>query len=487
MKKKLFYPLTVLTVGCLLAVIVSCNGMTHSADAQKPDEKKKQETEKPNPNPTPNPTPNPNPTPEVTPGTQPPAVNTEGTELTAFLATIVPSKTLVTYPGETITVTIPSPPPAGTSITVTFSHPELLEYHTDTASLRVKQLPAETTDVTVTVTATKNGVSKNRKFTVTVKKSGEPATEEDYLKALTLPESVTGDFSLPKELDNSHSPIAWTSDLASVIRIDTIASNPMAAVFVDLVERNVKLTAEVSGKTKEFTVTVLPLVKSENSFTYPDGTTFTTIYEFTKDTLALKMLRNGEQYQGTLYQYTVDADAKKITVKPVSVYDEDSKKWVEAASYYRKESERYSRLYNAVAMGLKKLTTQSVITLEDIKKAFSKLDGDGTTERFGLKGNESEEEVFEYTKSQLDLDMTYNEFKALSSDAARTEKLKEAFEKKRKLVAGRAGLPEDASIDAIANCYIEYLRTYYEEAGKPRIQGYSISKAGLGKYRFEFQ
>jgi drug resistance transporter, emrB/qacA subfamily len=457
--------------------------MTHSADAQKSDEKKKQETEKPNPNPTPNPTPNPNPTPEVTPGTQPPAVSTEGTELTAFLATIVPSKTLVTYPGET--VTIPSSPPAGTSITVTFSHPELLEYHTDTASLRVKQLPAETTDVTVTVTATKNGVSKNRKFTVTVKKSGEVPTEEDYLKALTLPEAVTGDFPLPKELDNSHSSIAWRSDLESVIKINTTASNTMAAVFVDLVERNVKLTAEVSGKTKEFTVTVLPLVKSEDRFTNSSGTTYTTTYEFTKDTLTLKMLQNGEQYQGELYQYTVDADAKKITVKPVSVYDTDSKKWLEAASYYRKESERYSRLYNAVAMGLKKLTTQSVITLEDIKKAFSKLDGDGTTERFGLKGNESEEEVFEYTKGHLELDMTYDEFKALSSDAG-TEKLKEAFEKKRKTVAGRAGLPADASIDATANYYIEHLRTYYEKAGKPRIQGYSISKA-LGKYQFEFR
>ena len=100
-------------------------------------------------------------------GLIPPTVSTEGTELTTLLGKISLNKAIINAATETITISNFPPTAAGVTAEAASNNIELIEYEAPN-QLKVKALPTETADVKITITLTKNGISKSRDFTVKV-------------------------------------------------------------------------------------------------------------------------------------------------------------------------------------------------------------------------------------------------------------------------------------------------------------------------------
>lgn len=148
------------------------------------------------------------------------------------------------------------------------------------------------------------------------------------MAALTIPEKASDDFDLPKRLQNG-TQITWSSENENIIKIDDSGTNPKALIVFDIVERKVKLTATANGRTKDFEVTVLPVVKIEINH----GPNTKQVYEFTQNSITIKRFREDKLSGGILYSYTLDGETKKITVRLTSVLSPEDNKWITIEEY----------------------------------------------------------------------------------------------------------------------------------------------------------
>nr|WP_303935676.1 hypothetical protein [Treponema denticola] len=406
----------------------------------------------------------------------PPAVNAEETELTALLGKISLDKTIITAVTAPETITISNFPPAAAGVTAeaASNNIELIEYKAPN-QLKVKALPTETADVKITVTLTKNGISKSRDFTVKVFKSGDTPTEDDYFNTLTIPTTVSDDFDLPKELQNG-TPLAWSTENENIIKIENSGTNPKALIAFDIVERKVKLTATANGKSKVFEVTVLPVVKIEIN----NGPNTKRVYEFTQNSITIKKFRENKLLVGTLYSYTLDSANKKITVRKTSKYSPEDNKWFTIEEYYTVHMEKQLNMIKNQLESIDALLSNHTISIADTKETFKNFTGKDISEY-------TDQQVFdEFLK--MFLNMEYNEFTALSPQEQR-EKIKAVLIGLKKEIAASHDLPEDSSTEDILaeakKLYQQYAAQEIKEAKEPCTYTYSIRKDPGGNLHFE--
>ncbi|UTC74363.1 hypothetical protein E4O03_09015 [Treponema sp. OMZ 792] len=403
----------------------------------------------------------------------PPAVSAEETELTALLGKISLDKTIITAASESITISnLPSVPEVRADIAS--NNIELIEYEAPN-QLKVKALPTETADVKITITLTKNGISKSRDFTVKVFKSGDTPTEDDYFNTLTIPTTVSDDFDLPKELKNTESTaITWSTENENIIKIENSGTNPKALIAFDIVERKVKLKATVNGKSKKFEVTVLPVVKIEIN----NGPNDKKVYEFTQNGITIKEFQDDKLLRGNLYSYTLDDTNKQITVRLTSAFSPEGT-WITIEEYYSLMTDMNITALKNQLEGIDALLSKPTISIAETKevlKNFSHEDMSGYTD----------EEFFnEFLKDALD--MEYNEFTALSPQE-QTEKIKAVLIEEKKEIAMSVGLPENASTEDILaefkKQFQQQAAQQIKEAKEPHTYSYSIRKDSEGKLYF---
>ncbi|UTD05491.1 hypothetical protein E4N80_08365 [Treponema denticola] len=405
----------------------------------------------------------------------PPAVSAEETELTALLGKISLNKAIITTAPETITISdLPSIPEA--TVGIASNNIELIEYKAPN-QLKVKALPTETADVKITITLTKNGISKSRDFTVKVFKSGDTPTEDDYFNTLTIPTTVSDDFDLPKELKNTESTaITWSTENENIIKIENSGTNPKALIAFDIVERKVKLKATVNRKSKKFEVTVLPVVKIEIN----NGPNDKKVYEFTQNGITIKGFQDDKLLRGTLYSYTLDDANKKITVRLTSVFSPEYNKWTTIEEYYSLIIDMQLTREKDYLESIDALLSKPTISISDLKKGlknYSPADISKLTDK----------QVFERILKRR-LGMEYNDFILLNSQE-QTEKIKTVLTRLKKEMAIQYGLPEASSIeDILAEVKKLYQQNYAQEikeAKEPCTYTYSIVKNSEGNLSFE--
>lgn len=414
--------------------------------------------------------------PVVVPNLEPPLINTEETELTAFLGKISLDKAIITAAPETITISnLPSA--AGVTAEITSNNTNLIEYETPD-KLKVKKLPETTTDVKITITLTKNGTSKSRDFTVKVFKSGDTLSEEDYLAALTIPTTVSDDFPLPKQLQHG-TPITWSSENEHIIKIEGYPDKK-AVVIPDLIEKKVKLTATANGKTKDFEVTVLPPTKIEINNIYGPNTK--RVYEFAQNSITIKEFRENKLSKGTLYSYTLDSTNKKITVRLTSVLSPKGT-WITIEEYASLMTDMELTYIKNQLKGIDALLSKPTISIADLKKDLKDFFDEDVS---GYDDKEFFENVLK--KRLFSFTMTYEQFIALSAEE-QTEKIKAVLTEVKKGIAMRHGLPENASTEDILAELKKQLQQYaaqqIKELKEHCTYTYSIVKNSEGNLHFE--
>ncbi len=254
-----------------------------------------------------------------------------------------------------------------------------------------------------------------------------------------MPDRLNDNYGLPATLDNG-TPISWTSDKNTAIRID---NSTTAVVICNLAEQTVKLTADAgSGNTKEFTVTVERLTKIEKG---------NSVYEFTADKLTYKDFNSGILSIGNLYNLTVDPSLTEFTVTLKSIYfrerDSSSGEWLTVEQFHSKMLEFANSFIRERMYGFKNLMNKSNITMEDLKQVF-----DGVIE---------DEHYFNSNFGEF---ITYADFMGTSlSPQQKTEKIKKGLDKNRKMEALAFGLLESASWDEILSKAIAVNKVAYQQ------------------------
>ena len=413
-------------------------------------------------------------------GLIPPTVSTEETELTALLGKISLDKAIITAVTESITISdLPSIPEA--TVGIASNNIELIEYEAPN-QLKVKALPTETADVKITVTLTKNGISKSRDFTVKVFKSGDTPTEDDYFNTLTIPTTVSDDFDLPKELKNTESTaITWSTENENIIKIENSGTNPKALIAFDIVERKVKLTATANGKEKNFEVTVLPVAKAESNGIY--GPNSKSVYEFTQNSINVQNFRNDKLSGGILYSYTLNGENKKITTKLISILLPEGNKWITIEEYASLFVDMNLTDVKNRLEGIDSLLSKLTISIADLKEVFKNFFYEDVS---GYDDKEFFENVLK--KRPFFFTMTYEQFIALSHQE-QTNKIKAVLTEVKKEMARSVGLPENASTEDILSkgkkIYQQFVASQIKELKEPCTYTYSIRKDPGGNLHFE--
>lgn len=411
----------------------------------------------------------------------PPTVSTEGTELTTLLGKISLDKAIITTAPETITISnLPSVPEV--TAEAASNNIELIEYEATTKQLKVKALPTETADVKITITLTKNGISKSRDFTVKVFKSGETPSAEDYFDTLTIPTTVSDDFDLPKKLKNTESTaITWSTENENIIKIENSGTNPKALIAFDIVERKVKLTATANGKEKVFEVTVLPVAKAESNGI--NGPNSKSVYEFTQNSINVQNFRNDKLSGGILYSYTLNGENKKITTKLISILLPEGNKWITIEEYYSFIIDMEFTYIKNLLKGIDSLLSKPTISIADLKKGLKNFFYEDVS---GYDDKEFFENVLK--KRPFFFTMTYEQFIALSHQE-QTNKIKAVLTEVKKEMARSVGLPENASTEDILSkgkkIYQQFVASQIKELKEPCTYTYSIRKDPGGNLHFE--
>ena len=190
----------------------------------------------------------------------------------------------------------------------------------------------ETTEVTLTATATKDGETKIKTFKITIHPATVEPDAQAFADSLLCPSSVSQDFTLPQSISGyPTAAITWRSADENIIKIENGSDIKGVVVGYDLIDRTVKLTATVhynSGTgTKDFNVTVEHFankIKREDS-------NYIKEYEFTGTELTFTRTdkHTNKIDKGYKYAYTdVNPESKTAVFTKTAKYDEHEKKWV---------------------------------------------------------------------------------------------------------------------------------------------------------------
>lgn len=283
-----------------------------------------------------------------------------------------------------------------------------LESGTEWGKIKKRPVGSESpVDVTLTVTATKDGETKTKDFTITV----HPATVEPDAQALAsslaCPSSVSQDFILQKSVDGyPSSVVTWASADENIIKIES-GTDIKGIISYDLIDRTVKLTATVhynSGTgTKDFNVTVEHFankIKRENS-------KYVREYEFTGTELVItetkkddNVLQRGAKYTYTDVQ-TASNGTKTAVFSKTAEYDKDEEKWVTRQEYLQEQK----ALVMQVLAELNRLKGLNPLKLRDFETLYSIITADPQAA--------TEEQLFGFVQYFLNISETYEQFASL--------------------------------------------------------------------------
>lgn len=415
-------------------------------------------------------------------------IGTVSEQLRHIIGTVTPPKEVVYDSDPTLTL---SNMVSGTTIAWTSDHPEIIKI--DESGTVTVTLPAAKTAVVLTATATKEGISESKKFTVTVYPSGGTPTAEDMLSSInfTAKKASAGEqLPLPLEITGvSGTQITWASDKPQSLTVETGYSGEQATAHPDLRDITVKLTAtlEYNGQTasKVFEITVERITEA------PHGSSAT--YTFTDSTITYiheTIDHDGNHHtNGAQWAYTLDKEKRQITAYKSHLLSDDGR-WIAIGSAEDKQlqkdyTEEYLTQEINEATALKTLSEKDPVTLRDCGRAL------------GLDSSLTEEELYKELQNRqyIPHDTTYEEFAALPDDQKSTA-IKQVIDSSKQMYIKRFNLSSDTDWTRIleaVNKWAQQERDSFEkefqewvnESKTPHVYAYSFHPFGGGQYSFE--
>lgn len=415
-------------------------------------------------------------------------IGTVSEQLRHIIGTVTPPKAVVYDSDPTLTL---SNMVSGTTIAWTSDHPEIIKI--DESGTVTVTLPAAKTAVVLTATATKEGISESKKFTVTVYPSGGTPTAEDMLSSInfTAKKASAGEqLPLPLEITGvSGTQITWASDKPQSLTVETGYSGEQATAHPDLRDITVKLTAtlEYNGQTasKVFEITVERITEA------PHGSSAT--YTFTDSTITYiheTIDHDGNHHtNGAQWAYTLDKEKRQITAYKSHLLSDDGR-WIAIGSAEDKQlqkdyTEEYLTQEINEATALKTLSEKDPVTLRDCGRAL------------GLDSSLTEEELYKELQNRqyIPHGTTYEEFAALPDDQKSTA-IKQVIDSSKQMYIKRFNLSSDTDWTRIleaVNKWAQQERDSFEkefqewvnESKTPHVYAYSFHPFGGGQYSFE--
>lgn len=415
-------------------------------------------------------------------------IGTVSEQLRHIIGTVTPPKAVVYDSDPTLTL---SNMVSGTTIAWTSDHPEIIKI--DESGTVTVTLPAAKTAVVLTATATKEGISESKKFTVTVYPSGGTPTVEDMLSSInfTAKKASAGEqLPLPLEITGvSGTQITWASDKPQSLTVETGYSGEQATAHPDLRDITVKLTAtlEYNGQTasKVFEITVERITEA------PHGSSAT--YTFTDSTITYiheTIDHDGNHHtNGAQWAYTLDKEKRQITAYKSHLLSDDGR-WIAIGSAEDKQlqkdyTEEYLTQEINEATALKTLSEKDPVTLRDCGRAL------------GLDSSLTEEELYKELQNRqyIPHGTTYEEFAALPDDQKSTA-IKQVIDSSKQMYIKRFNLSSDTDWTRIleaVNKWAQQERDSFEkefqewvnESKTPHVYAYSFHPFGGGQYSFE--
>ena len=260
--------------------------------------------------------------------------------------------------------------PTTTSVSgVTITWAAIPEGYIETAGTdigKIKKRDTEDKNITLTATAVKDGETKTKTFTITVCAENTEPSARDFADSLTIPSSVSSDMTLPKTVDGyAAAVVTWTSADENIIKIEDNGSDEKGVITKDIVDRKVKLTAEVQYKSataiKEFDVNVSHI--EEISFETSDSIYK---YEFTGTEVIYTSAdkANNKIHYGYKCGYSeVEPKLKKAVFIKTALYLNG--KWM--------TKQYIESLLNQILAELNRLKNKNPLTLGDFKTFCSMM------------------------------------------------------------------------------------------------------------------
>lgn len=417
-------------------------------------------------------------------------IGTVSEQLRHIIGTVTPSKAVVYDSDPTLTL---SNMVSGTTIAWTSDHPEIIKI--DESGAVTVTLPPTKTAVMLTATATKEGISESRKFTVTVYPAGGTPTAQDLLSSIdfTAKKVSAGEqLPLPSEITGvSGTQITWTSDKPQSLTIETGYSGKQATAHPDLRDITVKLTATLTynGQTasKAFDVTVERITEAKDPYNSSATYTFTdSMITLTKETIDYD---GNHRTGGYRYAYTFNQENRQITAYKTHQLSNDGR-WIAIGSAEDKQlqkdyTEEYLTQEINEATALKTLSEKDPVTLRDCGRAL------------GLDSSLTEEELYKELQNRqyIPHGTTYEEFAALPDDQKSTA-IKQVIDSSKQMYIKRFNLSSDTDWTRIleaVNKWAQQERDSFEkefqewvnESKTPHVYAYSFHPFGGGQYSFE--
>ena len=415
-------------------------------------------------------------------------IGTVSEELRQIIGKVPPPKGAIFGSDTSLTL---STTESGIPITWKSDHPEIIKI--DESGTVTVTLPTAKTAVVLTATATQEGVSESKTFTVTVYPAGGAPTAQDMLSSInfTAKKASAGEqLPLPLEITGvSGTQITWASDKPQSLTVETGYSGEQATAHPDLRDITVKLTAtlEYNGQTasKVFEITVERITEA------PHGSSAT--YTFTDSTITYiheTIDHDGNHHtNGAQWAYTLDKEKRQITAYKSHLLSDDGR-WIAIGSAEDKQlqkdyTEEYLTQEINEATALKTLSEKDPVTLRDCGRAL------------GLDSSLTEEELYKELQNRqyIPHGTTYEEFAALPDDQKSTA-IKQVIDSSKQMYIKRFNLSSDTDWTRIleaVNKWAQQERDSFEkefqewvnESKTPHVYAYSFHPFGGGQYSFE--
>lgn len=412
-------------------------------------------------------------------------IGTFSEELRQIIGNVPPPKGAVFGSDRTLTLT---PTVGSTTIAWTSDKPDIIP--SSVSGTVTVTLPAAKTAVILTATATKEGISESRKFTVTVHPAGSAPTAQDLLASIDFTDktvSAGAQLTLPSEITGvPGTQITWVSDKPQSLTIETGYSGEQATAHPDLRNVTVKLTAALTYNSqtasKAFDVTVERITEAKGLHDSNATYTFT-------DTAIIHTSSNGTHTNGVQWAYTLDKEKRQITAYKSHLLSDDGR-WIAIGSAEHKQlstsfMEKYLTQKINEVTALKTLSEKDPVTLRDCGQAL------------GLASSLPEEELYKELQNRryIPHGTTYEEFAALPDDQKSTT-IKQVIESFKQQYIKHFDLPSDADWASILNAtntdaqqerenFEKEFQAWVSEVKTPYVCAYRFHPAGSGQYSFE--
>ena len=371
------------------------------------------------------------------------------------------------------------------NVTWKSDHPEIIKI--DESGTVTVTPPATKTAVVLTATATQEGVSESRKFTVTVYPADSTPTAQELLSSINFTaKKINSRRLLPSQIEGvPGTQITWTSDKPQSISVEVDYGKILGVAYRSLRDVTVKLTATLTYNgqiaSKTFDVTVERITEAEVPYS-------SNRYTFT-DSEIIRTSLEGAHTNGQKWTYTLDQENRRITIH-FTHYLSDDGRWIAIGSAEDKQLQKdYTEEYltqeiNEVT-ALKTLSKKDPVTLRDCGRAL------------GLDSSLTEEELYKELQNRryIPHGTTYEEFAALPDDQKSTA-IKQVIDSSKQMYINHFNLSSDADWTRIleaVNKQAQQTRDNFEKefqewvnkSKTPHVYEYHFEHSGNGSYIFK--